>query len=57
VIELAATIVLILTCADIRLFEAGSANAGAATSTSAIRQIGRPMLAFFHDIEVILEGS
>jgi hypothetical protein len=47
--------VLVLACADIRFFEAESANDGAATGTSAIRQIGRPVLAFFHGIEVILE--
>ena len=53
--RLAATIVFIVTFADLRFFEARRANIGTATRTSAVRQIGRPVLAFFHVIEIGLE--
>ena len=53
--RLAATIVFIVTFADLRFFEARRANMGTATRTSAVRQIGRPVLAFLHVIEIGLE--
>ena len=53
--RLAATIAFVLTFADVGFFEAELANTGTATRTSAVRQVDRPVLAFFHDIEIVVE--